>query len=546
MSEESNIQGKKQGVEREIVRLWELIRNFADSMEEIRNRASEYEGIESEYKDMLEGNNSAVNKMRESLRQATEEKNELREELENLNAEFRELKELLSDKDEMLEVADRQLEEKNQEISRLAEISTQFDKMKSDLDFAQKEITRKNFDLVNRDETINKIKEEKALLVSGVTKAGELKKRLDEYEELKQKAENEKVELLENIQNLEEKLDTAEISNTKYKEKINNLESDAVNNREEVSRLNSELEKSDVALKAGEDKIKSLNENIQSFEKEIKELKVYKDVLPYKDKKIEELTVSVQKLSALKVAGESGIEKLRNRINELQVKLTRLDEEKQDYDSKLAELTSSLEGEKKKIKETTRQLAEKNNEIIILRDRLGKFESVPEGSVSEKIFKENGHKSITEIEDTLKLAEEQKQQLEEKLKSLESIIEEKESLITLQSEALIQKEESMERLRKYSEELERQKEISSALFGRLHKLSDSKKMVEDENSDLKENNLKLDELLRQRYKQIKLLEGEINTLLNEREAPSEDNIELAGKIDFFVKKLEKKIKEELK
>lgn len=357
------------------------------------------------------------------------EKKLLKTKLENLEITYKGVEQdllILNDKLKQIEVLQNALDQKSNRVIELEKQNELLSKKKMELEdyqshfgFAQKEITRRNFDLHQKEDIIQKQKDTIAQLESRVFKIKDLEKRIEEdkvsmvnLNSLLEQFKQEKIELQSNCDNIES-ISFSQVSELK----------------DEILAKNSEIEQQNLTIKI-------LNQKIDSL---VQELSLTSQKLSVKEKENVRITEEMNKLqndfNVQKLAFESvnkhnltfiqkSIE-TNETIQQYELTLSKLERENQTLDESNYELNNQVINLGNKVKDLqeslnsgTHKLLESETLIIEFKNALDKLQNNLRDKEEEitRLYDTNSglEGALTELESNLRATQKKLGEQEEK------------------------------------------------------------------------------------------------------------------------------------
>ncbi len=384
-------------------RLWEAIRLSAESILELKTKVKNIEDQNTElYSSFIKSDEESSSLKIENAE--FEKKNIEQDELLNkLNDDIKELT-LRLDSAAIFEHKYSEINRKYEELqlkynstekhskNELLEKIKELEDSHTNYGFLQKEITRRNFDLHQRDETILKQKETIASLDSRIFILKDIEKKYDtakdKLESLEQTFDdltNQRDKLMEKFQEAksmnESNSNSTEGKLNKYKEE---LESQAEAIELYTNKLNNfNIERAtwnttkDEYLKTIDtlyDDITLFKEEITNSNQIIEDLKAQNDTIYTKDVIINEQNLKLKQLSAVITANESTLEQFNNKIRESEHKYNNSKQEETLIKDKFEELNVEYNKDKERILSYEKSLTELQIDVNEKGDKLFKFE----------------------------------------------------------------------------------------------------------------------------------------------------------------------------
>ena len=378
--------------------LWAVLHETAkrlESFNEIKQQRDDYQRAIT-----------ALKKEHNSIISKVENTDDLREKYENLiNKHLPELEEQLNQEREKAEL----FEKEN------IELRNTLDSKKSDEEnyiHAQKEIARKNHEMIARNDQIMKLREEISHLESKIIKLNSSSNTNEEEHKKLAELEADHQLLMEKYSILEDKKEYLSSENERLTKSINDSE-------EKVSLTIGELkeEKNDIIKEYDELKIsyRSLKDAHQKFKDEVKiteekHLELMQGIESSSienQEKVKSLEGEIKELLAERNQNEDQIRSNLEQISKLEYKLNRLEPEYNEQKQKLKEMQNYIDRQKS----TIEKQKDFEQEIEILRNQL----LVKDGKINKLVSESE---NINDLENLLKQKEEEiaqvKSELEEK------------------------------------------------------------------------------------------------------------------------------------
>ena len=496
----------------DIKNLETIIKDNSDKINEKNNKiASQYVEIEK-----LQNLQSKFLELEENYIKVINENTSLKFELETISKSNSELETIKKEYSELL----LQYEQLKIDFNNVLEKLKISETSQKDLEIAKKELMNSKYEIINRNEQIDKLKISKSEYQSSNINLSNKVKQLEEKNVINineiEKLKNEIIFLNEKNISLEQEVEQVSLSKS----------SEMLNYIAKFENIKNEITYCDTIRLNTENRLKELEaqllENNKSFEKDnnlLAELEQYK-------KKFEILKLENEKSKkdneTLKIKYYAEAEKLTNNINLLKEKLISSTTDNQAYKEKISELQQQIASI-----DSNESVAEENNEykelvgeneklmdiITKLKDELdsnkaglkqlatenAKLKETIKDDKKDNIKLSKVSKVIEELKKNNKELEEENQSLQTELKSYKKRVYDEDSMF-----ADIYKLEKDDVINNYVEQIEKLKEDNQSLQCEIVKLSDEK-------------------------------QAEKSTKLNSNKE------ELVNKIGEFLEKLEKKI-----
>ncbi len=504
--------------------LWSLVRQTVDKIDKLQSENISLAIECRKLEDTIAGSQDVSSQVSAETMHL---KNEL-DEIERKNAENLRLIESLEN-----ELSD--YKEKYEAILQEKEIidaaGDELVELRINREFAQKEIARKNHELHSKDDEIDNLKEKIASLESQLLNVHKTELKEAETKLLEEQYRKEIENLI--IENTDlEKRYQADVSG--YKKKIDSMQLELNHKDELVANLESEIK--DIQSEASANK----ENNISELTQQIQRLNALKAVNETTIKQLSSKAVEFEKQNNI-IGQENRI--YQNKINELEHSSEKLREKLASIEAEIlsvrnqALLNKQLAGEKAhQAEKVLNEIKSKDEEILLLKEKLN--------DKSEIILQnESLYGKIEKLESELIKSKNEILLKENLAKELKMRLVEKSRLIALQSEAIIQKDDNLKRLRHEADSASPESKSSAELSERLHQLSKSKAEIETELNELKVMKDELESLVKKRYRQINILEEQLNKIVENNKNDKLKRLELAGFIDDLVVNLERKIAE---
>lgn len=518
-----------------IVRLWELVRNASEGITELRSKYSELETkYRSAERSLLE---------RTNYHEKSEQKlNSLEKKVEDLNsqlfakdnhiqilseraAEITQLKEQIAELEE-------QLNESVHNSNMLKEKASHVPKLTQELEIERFTNRKNELTII---ELNDKIKELTTLNSSFSIVQKELahknfviKEKSEKIEELKELLEINKSKVI-NLKNIETEKDDFYSKYTKLEEEYNLLKH---RQSEDLEILNGEIEEKNNI-------INELNDKLQQTESLLDQLRNTSNAKEQLIKKLgDNLAASESKLLSLQSVIETNIaelNKLKSKNSEMARLLSGLKEQQQMNeikDNQISEISHKLEEteagisllqkERDRLKKLNQAMSDEldltkatlNNKLALienLNQEIALLGSDLESALTMKSIDEQSN-----IENKAKIAE------------YETKIEELKTVISKISEQIIHTNALEKRVKE--------------LDDKINKLSNELTVKDVNLAQSREKNEDLEELLKKRYEQIKILELELNGLYEKTNRNKSKFADLSGKIDNYIMQIDEIIK----
>ncbi|MFP4369728.1 MAG: hypothetical protein ACLFR2_09120 [Candidatus Kapaibacterium sp.] len=527
----------------------ELEQKFTNAERSLHSRESSLIALRVKKEELETGLEEAHNKIRDfeqklqgkdkiisELGNKSREFDKLREEaeaLKNTNAEKlalvnknAELISIIKKKDSLLADYEAKFNELDSEIKKLSTIE-------KDYNLAQKEQTRKNFELLKKDDRINELK----------NKISELESRIITLKKESGKGTGElSAELLNNEKEFRLKLSELAEENKARARRITELE-------EELKTARDQYNDKETAIRGLKDRISELENSLKNLI-DIKgrnaSLAREKELA---DRKIKELELKIEKYEAINSANEMALTKIEEKNHKLTEALQKAGEEelkfRSENEAQLAAIRKEFdakEGELNQLRSLVKELSEKADdakkeiESEQVRELRGILSEQRETIASLQEFKELFYKQSEELDrltenhmaDLNLLEEYRRENHRLKAKSQE-----------LEAQIISFSKNDSDRKNGAENEMNRLKDRINNLENELDNLNGQITI-----RDLKVNNLltkseSLEKLLITRYEQIKILEDQINKYNSEKKENNNKKKELIEKIDSYISILDK-------
>ncbi|MFW5701611.1 MAG: hypothetical protein ACOCX7_01545, partial [Bacteroidota bacterium] len=330
--------------------------------------------------------------------------------------------------------------ELNRELRRKNEsILLKYEEMKRellDLEFARKEIARKNIDLHSAADKVTEYKElaaqlegrvhrlekEAAEFTAEIAKQEELKEQIGrmtiELEKAQEKLASERTRHNQEIESLNSVIGDLEARIAEKDETIAGQSGEIINLKFEKDVLNRQFESKDKKIEELSETIALRDKKIAALEAEIEKLRDENATIAGRDEENRQLRLRISKMEAVRIADESTAKKLQERNRELNINIESLRNSLADAEEKLAE--AELAGRE------SATIADKLREEL----RAAKNESLINSKKSEEL-----RRRLKEIEAEAHAVEAENEQLAEKMSQLDRLTTEKQELLRLLGDA---------------------------------------------------------------------------------------------------------------
>ncbi|MCX6147131.1 MAG: hypothetical protein NTW25_07750 [Candidatus Kapabacteria bacterium] len=412
----SNIQNEL--LRHAVDKMWESTRLSAENILELKTKVKNLEEQNSELYSSFISSDEESNNLKLIKEEFEAKSKEQEEHLENLNDKIKELN-LRLDSAAIFEhkyteisrlhteLQDKYNSSEQRSKNELLETIKELEDSHTNYGFLQKEITRRNFDLHQRDETILKQKESIASLDSKLFILKDLEKKYNSTKEKLESFEQTFDELTSQRDKLMEKLQEAKAQNENVnlssEEKLNKykveLESQAEAINIYTSKLNNfNIDRSNWNTAKDEyiklidtlyDDITLLKEEVSSIKIENDNLKAHNDTISTKDVILEEQNLKIKQLNAVIVANELALEQFNQKVREAEHKCNNVKQEEALLREKFEELKIEANSDKERILSYEKSLTELQIAVNEKDDKIFKsekeFEELIEYNYSQEI-----------------------------------------------------------------------------------------------------------------------------------------------------------------
>jgi chromosome segregation ATPase len=399
-------------------KMWESTRLSAENILELKTKVKNLEEQNSELYSSFISSDEESNNLKLIKEEFEAKSKEQEEHLENLYDKIKELN-LRLDSAAIFEhkyteiyrlhseLQDKYNSSEQRSKNELLETIKELEASHTNYGFLQKEITRRNFDLHQRDETILKQKESIASLDSKLFILKDLEKKYNSTKEKLESFEQTFDELTSQRDKLMEKLQEAKAQNENVnlasEEKLNKykveLESQAEAINIYTSKLNNfNIDRSNWNTAKDEyvklidtlyDDITLLKEEVSSIKIENDNLKAHNDTISTKDVILDEQNLRIKQLNAVVVANESALEQFNQKIREAEHKCNNVKQEEALLREKFEELKVEANSDKERILSYEKSLTELQIAVNEKDDKIFKsekeFEELIEHNYSQEI-----------------------------------------------------------------------------------------------------------------------------------------------------------------
>jgi len=477
--------------------------------------------------------------------------NELTAKIVKLESELEKIPELES----IVKQTQESLTNSKEENAKLRQQVDNLEEYQSNFGYAQKEITRRNFDLHNKLEEIEKLKLSNAELTNRLFKLNNIEKELIDAENLKSELEHKS----QNLENENSSL-KAEIDNLK-----SNFSKDKQNFEDKINKYFNETKQQASALENYSNRFAELSKEKSGFSEIINskesEIRTLNERLNLEKGANKMLAEDLLKMRANLEDANSIIERAKIETDIAYQKISALDEELRQKKEEISVVSLSFENEKSEKSDIENQMVNLHQQIRELENKVGEYQN--EIEIRNKELQER-NESIHFKNQSLQLAKEKLMQLDKvrveneiEIQELSSALAELSNLkesYDLQSLSFQEIQVELEQLQRDFKQkidlLEKSEQVISIKNNEISKLNDSnsslaKKIEELEHKNrsvielgdallpLKSENSRLKDELESIIKQVANLEQQIREQQQQIEIANDEKNREIEKVEFL-------------
>lgn len=584
---ESNSKADNKDIQNVSVKLWELIRRTAEEITLQRSNYSElldkYNNLENFVGDKNKSDAkllSELTQLKESLSvnegqiQALIDKNN---ELSSSNSElidyknkFIEISALFQNIEEqnakiqsenaIIPELEKQIEHLKQakiasdaKLEALNELRSNYARLEFDYKLMQKEIVRRNQEIIQKETQLSEIREGKAVAESSVYKYQKSQELLNSlYQQIDEKslyiAEAEeqakekdyKINHLEMlVVELQEQINTKNEQITDLKN-IGSLNSESMEmlkyKDNELSEIQAKLDKQSAILKSNENELETLaakaeeyqskNENFENqiasindnYSLKLQEIEDLQSILESKETKIEELNQILKKEKEISLKVSERTDNLENLLSEAKYEIELYNKELENFYA-LKDENISLSNQ---VKAMAKELQDINTELHSSEINIQNLKNELNSNEIELINYRNKLDSHNKLSQEMPVLQDKITELQEQIRYQNNDI-----------KLLEVKLYDYNRNKLFAQEIESKLEVATNQIA-----------IKDITIDkLRNKTEELENILKTRYTQIQILEEELNSMLKERNDFKSTHKEIKEKIQMFIMKIDEKINE---